>query len=160
MILSLLFLRYSLTLLLQPTPSITPSPVGRAPVFILSLTGGKPDLLIGDEGGMATLLREAVAQLAGLDPSRVAITFVAASTTSSNGTSSIATRVNATSPGNNNTSNSSFVYQTAPRSLAALSDSALCSSIRSSGINASATVSSSSSTLACIASVSIVLIHV
>lgn len=73
----------------------------------LALDGGSLDAplaLAADEGGLATLLREALATAAGVDASRVALTSVAANATLSNGTVLVgaALALNGTSAANAN----------------------------------------------------------
>lgn len=92
----------------RPPPSSSPSPSPRARAIKLALgvQGGGGDLFIDNVAGIADLLREAIAELAAVEPGRV----VLAAVTDSDDT----VRLNSTSPANNGTlNNQTFAYQTA-----------------------------------------------
>ena len=139
------------------TPTPTPSPAPRVVALGLGVAGGAPSLLVDDEGGVALLLRGDLAALAGVDPSRVTITYVQEQGLT-NGSYSDSTgggfQLNSTSAANNGTQSNSSIgggsaFYTAPRSLRSSHpftgrvltsspyDSAACMSVRQQQTNGS-----------------------
>lgn len=126
-----------------PSHSPTSSPIVRAVTMGLGVDGGDGDLIIDDEGGIATLLREAIAELAELPTTRVSITAVQSIVVTPNGTLSTNTSIRSNATLNNGTDPNSFAFRT-NRRLTSSSTSALSqlrSRILANNIGASATCS-------------------
>lgn len=110
-------------------------------LFSLDVLGGSPLLLVQNTGGMATLLRAALAEIAAVPTGSVAIRRVNATVSSSTNSSDLVSNssyvMNTTSGGNEGVNTSGLAYFTggkgARRLSGAAADDPLCAAVRQTG---------------------------